>query len=169
MLLLLLKTGQEHSQDPLTKLFESPSQAPPGWQAFQWTPVLFFPPLTSIFPVELLSEDPSHCFEDGEQEGKDVFIEEWFVEWSWCWESRSCWLCSGVWAGISSQDGELSSGTLARFSRPARLHASTFGVNAQRFRPYFERSSTWTSPFIFSLKLEVPHPLTLYPPHCSLD
>lgn len=56
--------GRSTPQDSPTKLFESPSQSLPGWQAFEWSPVLSSP-LTRIFPVELLSEDSFYCYENG--------------------------------------------------------------------------------------------------------
>lgn len=69
--------------------------------------------------MELLREDPFRCYEKGQQEEKDVFIPQWFVDVSDeadagnPWLLAELWLCSGNWAGISSQAGELPSGTPA--------------------------------------------------------
>lgn len=47
MLLLLLKAEQEHSPDPLTKLFESPSQADRHFREV----LCFFSPLLQVFSL----------------------------------------------------------------------------------------------------------------------
>lgn len=51
-------------------------------------------------------------------------------------------LCAQVTELESAPRLESSPGTLAQFSKPARLHANTCGAKAQRFRSYSARSSS---------------------------
>lgn len=153
---------QQHSARPSNKALWKPLPSPLRLTRIWVKSWAFFSPSYKYFPSGVA------------QWGSFSLLWEWVAReigcfysgvicrpFRWSWASRSSWLCSDNWAGISSQAGELSSGTLAWFSKPARVHASTLGVNAQRFRCCFARSSF---SFIFSLKArssESFNPLTI--------